>query len=363
MEGMQKGFCQSGDFKKIPALLADYGVSSLLIVQGKGRKFEPFHEMVENLPLKTQVFSDFSPNPKTQEVEKALSLFQQEGCDGILAVGGGSALDVAKAVKAYGHKSPPYDFHQLADCGKIPLFAVPTTGGTGSESTDFAVVYENQVKLSLYHPDLLPEVYVLEPGFLASLPLYQKKATFLDALCQGIESYWAKSATAESKAWAKQGITLLLSQAEGYFAQEDATYESILLGANYCGKAIQLSKTTAPHAMSYGLGQACHIPHGHGVALCLAQIWPWMVANKMPVSVAEALAQLEEMTLFPKGKGVAGFLAFLQDMDLPSLRFDPDYPWKTLCQSVNVARLSNHPVALSQDCIEKFYHNIRRGIG
>ena len=138
-------------------------------------------------------FSGFTPNPKMEEVMDGVEVFKASGCDTILAVGGGSPIDVAKCIKKYSESD-------------APIIAIPTTSGTGSESTHFAVVYENGNKLSVAAPDLLPDIVILEPATLKNVPEYTRKATMLDALCHAIESHWAKKATPESKGYAEKAI-------------------------------------------------------------------------------------------------------------------------------------------------------------
>lgn len=353
-------------YLKLPSLLKKYNITKLFLVQGKSKKFHEFHQLFHSLPLDIHYFSQFSSNPTTEEVAEGISFFQKGNYDGILAVGGGSALDVAKGIK--GFDLVPQDFSKVTNPRNIPFFAMPTTAGTGSESTDFAVIYHNHVKLSLYHPDLLPHLVILEPRFLLTLPLYQKKATFLDALCQGIESYWSKSATQDSQALAKQGISLLLSQYDDYFHHSNQNnlenLQQVLKGANLCGQAIQKTKTTAPHAMSYGLSTFCHIPHGHAVALCLPVVWQFMLEQQDDESLQNTLSDFHDFFVLPAKKdrqelkGLQGFQCLLEELDLDDLTKPSEELFQTLCDSVNLERLSNHPISFSSEQLKRFYVQI-----
>ena len=227
------------------------------------------------------VFNQFTSNPLYEQVCKGVDLFNDNRCDAILAVGGGSTIDVAKCIKLYCRMDPSRNYlDQECSDSHIPLIAVPTTAGTGSESTRYAVIYYEGKKQSITHESIVPNYAVLEPSLLKSLPLYQKKCTMLDALCQGIESLWSVNSTDESMVFSKIAIETIMYHWHGYIednSDEDARY--IMLAANYAGRAINITQTTAPHAMSYKLTSLYGLPHGHAVALCLPEVWMYMMEH------------------------------------------------------------------------------------
>lgn len=142
------------------------------------------------------VFQGFSSNPKYEDVLRGVEAFRAENCDAVVAVGGGSSLDVGKCIKLFARMDPEQDcLAQPLQENGVPLAAVPTTAGTGSESTHFAVVYVNGEKRSVASTAALPDLAILDADALDTLPLYQKKCTLLDALCQGIESAWSVRST------------------------------------------------------------------------------------------------------------------------------------------------------------------------
>ena len=152
--------------------------------------------------LKVTEFSGFEPNPRYESAVNGTALFRENGCGAILAIGGGSALDVAKCVRLFSvlpgdGSGGSWLGRDYADPG-IPFLAIPTTAGTGSEATRYAVVYYKGEKQSVTSPYCLPDTVILEPGLLRTLPLYQRKATAADALCHAIESYWSVNSTAGS---------------------------------------------------------------------------------------------------------------------------------------------------------------------
>ena len=121
---------------------------------------------VEDIPAEHVFFNDFGSNPLYDDVCKGVALFNQSGCDSILAVGGGSCIDVAKCIKLYCKLDPDTLYlHQEYRDSHVPLIAIPTTAGTGSESTRFAVIYYNGVKQSVTHPSIIPDYALLVPRY------------------------------------------------------------------------------------------------------------------------------------------------------------------------------------------------------
>ncbi|MGH7967250.1 MAG: phosphonoacetaldehyde reductase, partial [Limisphaerales bacterium] len=223
-------------------------------------------------------FSEFSPNPKVEDVKKALVEFQAFQPRKIIAVGGGSALDVAKLVRYFAATGiepeepaslPNGNSHHL-----IPLLAVPTTAGSGSEATHFAVIYKGFIKHSVAHPSLRPSHVWLNPRFTMSASPYQVACSGFDAFAQGIESLWAVGATENSKLDSSKAITLCLRHLEGaVLARSPQHCAGMLEAANLSGQAINVSKTTAAHAMSYALTAHYGLPHGHAVAMILPAVF------------------------------------------------------------------------------------------
>ncbi|MBR0425251.1 MAG: iron-containing alcohol dehydrogenase, partial [Clostridia bacterium] len=157
--------------------------------------FNKHLEEVEKTGVEMIGFRDFQPNPLYESVVKGVELFNDEKCDSIMAVGGGSAMDVAKCIKLYSNL--PGDGTDGAWLkaeivpNSIPFIAMPTTAGTGSEATRYAVIYYNDAKQSVTSESFIPSTVLMDPNALKTLPLYQKKATMMDALCHAIESFWS----------------------------------------------------------------------------------------------------------------------------------------------------------------------------
>lgn len=304
-------------------------------------------------------FSSFTPNPLWEQVERGTALFREAGCDGLLAVGGGSAMDVAKCIK-------------LRAGGKaLPLIALPTTAGTGSESTRFAVVYRDGVKQSVADPCILPDYAVLAPGVLKTLPLYPKKCALLDALCQGVESWWSLNSTGESRELSKRAVAQIRSHMDGYLAGDEAADRPVLEAANLAGQAIHIAQTTAAHAMSYKLTSLYGIPHGHAVALCLPEVWRHMMEHPEALRDPRGRAHLDgvfrDAALALDCPGPAEAVLWLRGlpdrlgMERPAPK-NCGEELTALAASVNPTRLANHPAALGgADFIDLYRRILNHG--
>ena len=155
----------------------------------------------------------------------------------------------------------------------VPLVAVPTTSGSGSEATHFAVVYIERKKYSVAHRSLRPSVAIVDPLLTYGLSPRLTAIAGMDALCQAIESLWSVGSCAESESWASEAVTLIMAILEvAVLKPTPASRESMSRAAHLAGKAIDITKTTAPHALSYALTTEYGIPHGHAVALTLGSL-------------------------------------------------------------------------------------------
>jgi len=206
-----------------------------------------------------------------EDVEaKYLEVKHRAGVDLITAVGGGTVIDLAKIIAiAYSNRcewaeealsSPDLD-------NRVDLLFIPTTAGTGSEATTFAVVYKDKVKYSIDRPGLLPAYTILDPMLLRSLPTPVLHATVLDALAQAIEAIWARGSTAEAREYARQAVRLILPNIEPKNTIERLS--QLQEASHLAGKAINISRTTLPHSISYPLTSHFGAPHGIAVFLTL----------------------------------------------------------------------------------------------
>lgn len=362
---------------KLPGILQEVGCRKLFLVIDSSYPFLNIKDAIEALDVEEKVkFSDFTPNPLYEQVCKGVDLLKSSTCDTILAVGGGSAIDVAKCIKLAvlaedGNAAiiPPLVSQRLPiDGSKIPFIAIPTTAGTGSESTHNAVMYYEGAKQTVTNDGVLPDYAVLEPSVLKTLPLYQKKCTMMDALCQGIESWWSVNSIDESKEYSKKAIELIMANWRKYiFENDDEAAAQIMLAANYGGRAINIAQTTAAHAMSYKITSMYKLPHGHAVAVCLPEIWQYMTNHLNEVSdsrgshyVEKTFYEIAEAMGYDKVRvAIAQFRQMMHDMELENPKsYKRDEEISLLVNSVNPVRLKNNPVPLSAQVISELYNNI-----
>lgn len=328
---------------------------------------------IENMAVPYVVFDQFTPNPLYEDVCKGVELYQVAQCDTILAVGGGSSIDVAKCIKLYCkmRKDRLYLDQEYTDTG-VKLIAIPTTAGTGSESTRYAVIYYDGKKQSVTHESIIPDVAILEPKVLKTLPLYQKKCTMLDALCQGIESWWSVNSTDESKTYSKKAVVTIMNWWKEYiFDNTDESAVHIMEAANYAGRAICITQTTAPHAFSYKITSLYQLPHGHAVAICLPPIWNYMIRNLNKCVDSRGQKYLEQVladistTIVGDNKSVDGITIFesiLEELCIKNpISTDRDKELCALSSSVNPIRLNNNPVFLDKTAIYSLYNKIVSG--
>jgi alcohol dehydrogenase class IV len=359
----EQNFIASGcTWEKLWETLAAGGVSRPMLVCGKSLERYPLWTSLEQGGAAV-VFREFTSNPQIEDVKQGVKLFRQHNCDSLISIGGGTAIDIAKCVKAFqgvaegdwGEDLPPVEENQVFH------IAVPTTAGTGSESTTFAVVYKDGIKRSVEHVSLLPDAVFLDGTLLRYLPEYQKKATFLDAVCQAVESMWAVNATEESQRFAEESLRLLLRYKDLYFSRDEEVNQPVLEAANYSGRAICISKTTAAHAMSYPLTSLYHVAHGHGVAMMLPLTLEKLLCSDLTAETKGALAKLEDLFGAADGgallRKVEDFLESFQ-MPFPKDAKLEDLP--LLLKGVNPQRLGNFPEALTRQELEEIYRKALR---
>ena len=305
-----------------------------------------------------------------EDVCKGVDLFQITKCDTILAVGGGSSLDVAKCIKLYCQMSKDdiYLNQAYKDTG-VKLIAIPTTAGTGSESTRYAVIYYDGKKQSVTHDSIIPNIAILEPKVLKTLPLYQKKCTMLDALCQGIESWWSVNSTEESKKLSKEAVETMMQWWHEYiFENTDESASQIMHAANLAGQAICITQTTAAHAFSYKITSMYKLPHGHAVAVCLPEIWKYMLLHLDKCIDSRGSQYLDEvfnhiaisMRCHQPEQAIDKFLQMMVEMEMfgPSVVGNRDDEIDSLSNSVNPVRLRNNPVQITSDIALSLYSKI-----
>lgn len=285
---------------------------------------------MENVSVR--IYTKISSNPQREEIQIAQDILKNQKFDSIIAFGGGSVIDFAKAFRFYEER-------------KIPLIAIPTTAGTGSQATQFAVVYVNGVKTSLDDSQILPDIVIADSCFVENAPVYVKACCAMDAYCQAIESFWAKKATEESKKYALQAVELCREYLINAVTTNNAeANEKMTLAAHLAGKAINISRTTAAHALSYKITSKYGIPHGHAVALSISGLFAANYESVPDINVllqAMNLNKSEVRTYFHSLMQKIGMEDDLTKLGIKDIN--------EIVDSVNLQRLENNPKNLSRD--------------
>ena len=325
--------------------------------------------------LETVQFTEFEPNPKLPDIERGIELFRRARPDIIIALGGGTAIDLAKLIGLLAvHDASAREIitgSAPIDREGTPLIAIPTTAGTGSEATHFAVAYVDGVKYSVASPCLLPDYVIVDPQLTFSLPPEVTAASGLDAICQAIESIWAVGATTESVDFASRSLRLGLEHLEAAVHHPTPRdRRGMCEAAHLAGKAINFSKTTAPHAISYAVTTQFGVPHGMAVALTIGPMLEYnagvtdadcndprghenveqriaLILDLLGGNIEHGLAKIETLV-----DAVGGVLR------LSDITTSTHEATQLLTAQVNPERLSNNPRKMDAAAIENLLSSI-----
>lgn len=271
-------FIGKDSVKNLPKILIENNFKNVFYITGNSPLEQGNIDKVQSIiekECKFFHFNDIVPTPTIEGIRKALNLFRKGNYDLIIAMGGGSVLDIGKCVSIFSTNEGKIEDYLLKKTtikrSGIPLVLIPTTTGTGSEATHFAVIFIEKTKYSLADPKFMYADYVIvDPELTYTLPKRVTAYTGMDALSQGIESFWNINSTDESKKYAKKAIELVINNLLKTVHNPDKELRyNMAIAANYAGKAINITKTTACHAISYPITSYFNIPHGHAVALTL----------------------------------------------------------------------------------------------
>ena len=312
-------------------------------------------------------YCDFDVNPKAEDLIKGARLVADFNPDTIVAIGGGSVLDTAKILSFL----PAHDEATVIDVikgvikvadRKKRLILIPTTSGSGSEATHFAVAYIDKIKYSIVSTCLLPDAVILDPDFTDTLSKELTAITVFDAFCHAIESFWSVGATQESKQYAKESIEIIIGVFDSLINAPSAVDRDKMMRASFlAGKAINISKTTGPHALSYALTQYFEIPHGLAAMLLLPAFFE-LNANINRVNLNSAIDfdeyanRIDELRVLMGVASSDGAVTKLNNMilsaglrcGLRSYGINHLSDIKFLMKNINIERFSNNPVMLNK---------------
>ena len=274
----------AGSIKELPALVKAQGVKNVLVVTDKGlmglHLLDSLFEGLDKEGIKYSIFDGVQPNPTIYNVEDALKIYKENNCEGFIAFGGGSPMDCAKvtAARVVRPKMSPSDMRGLLKIRKKlpPFFAVPTTAGTGSETTIAAVISnpDTHEKNAVNDPSLRPAFAVLDPELTVGLPPHITSTTGMDALTHAVEAYIGKSNTKQTAEDALIATKLVFENIETAYADGKnlEARENMLVASYHAGLAFTRAYVGYVHAIAHNLGGMYGIPHGLANAVILPYV-------------------------------------------------------------------------------------------
>ena len=364
-------------FNTLAALLREKGVKSVLLVSDAGLVKIGLHtallQLLENNTISCAVYDRTLQNPTIDNIEEALALYKKRNCSAIVALGGGSPMDCAKGVGARvarPKKSIPKMRGQLKVLKRMPLFiAIPTTSGTGSETTLAAVITDSVTheKYAINDPALFPHYALLEPTLTVGLPPFITACTGMDALCHAVEAYIGGSNTRQTRKDALKATELIFGNLVTAFSdgQNIAARKNMQDASFLGGAAFTRAYVGNIHAVAHTLGGLYGTPHG----LANATIMPYvleMYGNTVYTSLSEmaVAAGIAEETATNR-ENAEKFIAAIRAMNaqmgipdkLPEL-IAKDIPALARRALREANPLYPVPVIFNQENMEKVYHSL-----
>jgi alcohol dehydrogenase class IV len=278
---------------EIPLIITDQGVSKAGILK-------KVTDVLEEAGIRYHIFDGIEPDPPMEVVEKAVSLYQKHGCTLLIGLGGGSSIDCAKAVSLMASRQGDireYFAGKGIDGQLIPIYAIPTTAGTGSEVTGVAVITdrENKIKMVLRGAQLIPKCVFLDPELLAFIPSKVAAETGADALTHAIETYVSLNSTVITEGLALSSITLIgkylrrmVGNPEDMEAAEQMLLASCMAGLSFANGGLGLV-----HSLAHPVGTHFHLSHGLSCSLYLPFVMEFnlLTCPEKFAAIAEALGE------------------------------------------------------------------------
>lgn len=272
---------------KLPTFIKSKGINNVLLVTDKGlmsiHLLDPLFKELEKEGLAYSVFDKVQPNPTIQNIEDCKDLYLKNKCQGIIAFGGGSPMDCAKGAAAR-ISNPKKSIKEMRGYLKIkkklpPLFAVPTTAGTGSETTLAAVVSDPNTheKYAIADGKLKPKYAVLDPNLTIGLPPHITSTTGMDALTHAVEAYIGKSNVKSTVKYAEKATKLIFENLETAYSngKDIKARENMLYASFLAGSAFTRAFVGYVHAIAHNLGGMYGTPHGLANAVILPYVLEW----------------------------------------------------------------------------------------
>ena len=373
--GAQKIVFGNGSFSGLAGHLAELKVKRPLVVLDGNLAGTGFGGKIAGLMEKAKIdftlYDKAAPEPPIELADEGTKLAQKKKCDGVVGIGGGSAMDLAKAISvlaANRGKAEDYLGLNRVPGPGLPKIMVPTTAGTGSEVTFTAVFIRKKLKKKegMNSPYLYPELALLDPELTLTLPPHPTAATGIDALCHAIESYTSINASPMSELMSLEAIRLISDNLRT--AVHDGTNiearEAMLLGSLYAGLGLANAGVTAVHSLSYPLGGKYGISHGLANTIMLPRVMAFNLpgAREKFVDIAEIMGEIIDDLPIREAAYLAveavedliedcGIFTTLEELEIP----EADFP-ELAKVAMTVARpLANNPCKMTPEEMVEIY--------
>ena len=366
-----------GSCSELGKVLENEKVCSALIVTDKGVMntglVSPVEKALQTSGISYAVYADTQPNPTVKNVEDALKVYQQNNCNSIIAIGGGSAMDCAKAVGArvvYPKRTVNQLGGKLKVWRKLPtLIAIPTTAGTGSETTLAAMITDSDThrKYAIMSFPIIPHYAVLDAALTYSLPPHLTASTGVDALTHAVEAYIGRSASKETRRLALEATKLIFENVEVAYkdGNNHKARENMLHAAYKAGIAFSKSYVGYIHALAHSLGGKYGTPHGLANAVLMPYVleaYGKRVYKKLhKLGIAAGVVTKNDDTMTGAIKFIDAVKKLNADMNIPDKL--------TGIQKKDIDALTRHaekeanplypvPVLMTKKQLEKFYYQV-----
>jgi alcohol dehydrogenase len=273
----------SGSLHRLPELLQRLESNHVLIISDRGLEklgvVDTVAEIIKKSGITVSCYLDVQPNPTVEIVNAAAQVYRECGATSLIALGGGSPMDTAKAVGVlakYGKEITQYEGSNLVPGPIVPTIAIPTTAGTGSEVTPFAVITDTtrNHKLTVNSFELLPRVALLDPTLIMTAPASVSAACGVDAMIHAWEAYTSQQANPFSDAMAEKALDLIGGHIRRFVAnrKDEKAAQAMMLGSTFAGMAFAWARVGNVHAMSHPVSAFFGVPHGVANAILLPAV-------------------------------------------------------------------------------------------
>ena len=319
-----------GSLKKLPEMLADSKSNNVMLVSDRGLEaigvVKKVQDIIEAAGIKCTAYLDVKPNPTVDIVNEAAALYAECGATCLFALGGGSPMDVSKAVgilAVHGGNIADYEGAHKVPGPIAPIIAIPTTAGTGSEVTASAVITdeERNFKMSVFTYHNIPKYAILDPELIMTAPASIAAACGVDALIHAMEAYLSTAATPFSDAMAEKAMELIGANLRRFVAnrKDEEAACAMMLGSNFAGISFAWARLGDIHSMSHPVSAYYHVAHGVANAVLMPtvmefnaiadhgryeKIYNYIRTSKGPVTNFEPMMLVEEVKKLNKDLGI-----------------------------------------------------------